>query len=121
YAVLKTFTNAPDGSTPFGGLTLVGTALYGTTVNGGNLAEGTVFSLSFPPQLTIAPSGPSVILSWPTNVAGFDYTGYTLRSTTNLVSPAVWSTNSTAPVAIKGQNTVTNPITGARRFFRLAQ
>jgi len=56
---------------------------------------------------------------WP--VAGFDYTGYTLQSTTNLVSPAVWSTNSPAPVVIAGQNTVTNLITGAQRFYRLIQ
>jgi len=56
---------------------------------------------------------------WP--VAGFDYTSYTLQSTTNLVSPAVWSTNSPAPVVINGQNTVSNPITGAQQFYRLAQ
>ncbi len=56
---------------------------------------------------------------WP--VAGFDYTGYTLQSTTNLVSPAVWSTNSPAPVVINGQNTVSNPITGAQQFYRLVQ
>jgi hypothetical protein len=60
-------------------------------------------------------------LSWPANVAGFDYTGYTLQSTTNLVSPVVWSTNSPTPVVIAGQNTVTNPITGAQQFYRLVQ
>ena len=69
----------------------------------------------------MTPSGTSVTLSWPTNVAGFDYTGYTLQSTTNLVSPAFWSTNSPAPVVIAGQNTVTNPITGAQKFYRLVQ
>jgi len=53
-------------------------------------------------------------------VAGFDYTGYTLQSTTNLVSP-VWSTNSAAPVVIAGQNTVTNSITGPQQFYRLKQ
>src|SRR5881394_3193294 len=77
-----------------------------------------------PPQLTISLSGvpPSlIVLSWPTNVAGFDYTGYTLQSATNLVSPAVWSTNSPAPVVIAGQNTVTNPISGAQKFYRLVQ
>ena len=86
--------------------------------------NGMVFSLSFRPQLTNTPSGvpPSrIILSWPTNVAGFDYTGYTLQSTTNPVSPAVWSTNSPAPVVIAGQNTVTNPITGPQKFYRLVQ
>jgi hypothetical protein len=72
-----------------------------------------------PPQLTILLSGvplSGIVLSWPTNAAGF-----TLQSTTNLVSPVVWVTNSTAPVVICGQNTVTNPITGPQQFFRLIQ
>jgi len=69
-----------------------------------------------PPQLTITLAGANVVLTWPTNVVGF-----TLQSTTNLVSPAVWSTNSPAPVVIAGQNTVTNPITGAQKFYRLVQ
>jgi hypothetical protein len=63
------------------------------------------------PRLTIAPSGvlPSgIILSWPINNAGYDYTGFTLQSTTNPVSPAVWTTNLPAPVVVAGQNTVTN-------------
>ena len=85
------------------------------------MGEGTVFSISFPPQLTITPSGANLILTWPTNVAGFDYTGYTLQSTTNLVSPVIWTTNSPTPVVINGQNTVTNPITGAQKFYRLVQ
>jgi hypothetical protein len=74
---------------------------------------------SSPAQLTITPSGipPSgITLAWSTNAVGF-----TLQSTTNLVSPVVWSTNSTAPVVIAGQNTVTNPITGAQQFYRLIQ
>ena len=72
-----------------------------------------------PPQLTILLSGvpPSgIVLTWPTNAAGF-----TLQSTTNLVSPAFWSTNSPAPVVIGGQNTVTNPIAGPQQFFRLSR
>jgi hypothetical protein len=60
---------------------------------------------SSPAQLTIIPSG--------TNAVGF-----TLQSTTNLVSP-VWSTNSPAPVVIGGQNVVTNPLTGPQQFYRL--
>ncbi len=110
-----------DGASPRAGLVLSGNALYGTAGGGGSAGAGTVFSLSFRPQLAITPSGTNVILSWPTNVAGFDYTGYTLQSTTNLVSPAFWSTNSPAPVVIAGQNTVTNPITGAQQFYRLVQ
>ena len=71
---------------------------------------------SFPPLLTLIPSGAKVILTWPTNAVGF-----TLQSTTNLGSPVMWSTNSPAPVVIGGQNVVTNPITGPQQFFRLKQ
>jgi len=105
---------------------ILGNTLYGTTYAGPYTGVGSgygpVFSFSFPPpQLTISPSGANVILSWPTNVAWFDYTGFTLQSTTNLGSPTVWSTNSPAPVVIAGQNTVTNPITGPQQFYRLIQ
>ena len=115
-----TGTNS-DGAVPLGPLAIQGNTLYGTTSQGGSLGSGTLFSISFAPQLTIARSGTTVILSWPTNIAGFDYTGYTLQSNTNAASTAIWSTNSTAPVVIAGRNTVTNPITGPRQFYRLAQ
>jgi hypothetical protein len=74
-------------------------------------------ALSSPAQLTITPSGipPSgIILTWSTNAVGF-----TVQSTTNPLSPAFWVTNSPAPVVIYGQNTVTNPISGAQQFYRL--
>ena len=74
-------------------------------------------SLSSPAQLTITPSGvpPSgIILTWSTNAVGF-----TLQSTTNRSSLSAWATNSPAPVIIAGQNTVTNPLTGAQKFYRL--
>jgi len=68
------------------------------------------------PRLTIIRSGANVILTWPINAAGF-----TLQSTTNLVSPAVWSTVSPAPVIVNGQNAVTNPVSGTKKFYRLSQ
>ena len=81
------------------------------------ITEGRVLSLpSPPPQLTITPAAANVILSWPTNAIGF-----TLQSTTNLGSSAIWTTNSPAPVVVNGQNTVTNPISGTQQFFRLSQ
>jgi len=110
-----------DGAFLYAGLILSGSTFYGTAAGGGTFGSGTVFSLSFAPQLTIARSGTKVILSWPVNVAGFDYTGYRLQSTTDAVSPGVWSTNSPAPVVIAGRNTVTNPITGGQQFYRLVQ
>jgi hypothetical protein len=55
-------------------------------------------------------------LTWPTNA-----TGYTLQSTTNLVSTTVWSNVSPAAVVVNGQNAVTNPISGTKKFYRLSQ
>ena len=117
---LHSFTGGKDGANPQGQLILSGNTLYGTARYGGAYSDGTVFSLSFPPQLTIIPSESNLILTWPTNYAGFDYIGYTLESTTNLVSP-VWATNSPAPVVVNGQNVVTNTISGSQQFYRLIQ
>ena len=120
FTTLYTFDSA-HGANPYGGLALSGNTLYGTASGGGSSGDGTVFSLSFRPQLTIIPSETNVILAWPTNYAGFDYTGYALQSTTNLSSSAVWITNSPAPVVVNGQNVVTNPISGTQQFYRLVQ
>jgi uncharacterized repeat protein (TIGR03803 family) len=115
FTTLNNSTNS-DGANPYGGLILSGNTLYGTASVGGSSGQGTVFSLFIPPQLTIIPSGANVILTWPTNVAGF-----TLQSTTNLVSPAVWITNSPAPVVVNGQYAVTNSTSGTKKFYRLSQ
>jgi len=37
------------------------------------------------------------------------------------VSPAVWATNSPAPIVIGGQNVIINPRSGRQQFFRLSQ
>jgi uncharacterized repeat protein (TIGR03803 family) len=102
-------------------LVVSGNALYGTTREGGSTGFDTIFSLSFRPQLTIAPSGANFVLMWPANFAGFDYSGYTLQSTTDLGPAAIWTTNLPAPTIINGQFTVTNPISGAQQFYRLTQ
>jgi uncharacterized repeat protein (TIGR03803 family) len=109
------YTNS-DGANPQAGLLLAGNTLYGTTSSGGNSGYGTVFSLTLPvpPRLTLIPYEPYLILTWPTNAAGF-----TLEFATNLASPTVWHTNSTAPVVINGQNVVIHTITGTQMFFRL--
>ena len=105
-----------------GGVVSSGNTLYGTAFGGGIYGNGTVFSLSFPPpQLTITASDTNAILTWPTNDAGFSYSGYTLQSTTNLVSPAVWAPVVPGPVVVNGQLTVTNPLSGAQQFYRLTQ
>jgi uncharacterized repeat protein (TIGR03803 family) len=97
-------------------LVLSGNTLFGTAFSGGSSGNGTVFSLSLPPQLTITRAGPDVVLSWPTN-----FTGFGLQSTTSLGSSAIWATNLPAPVIVNSQYTVTNPISGTQQFFRLVQ
>ncbi|MDB6022711.1 MAG: hypothetical protein JWQ04_2568 [Pedosphaera sp.] len=124
FTILYTFTGGFDGAAPWAGVILSGNTLYGTTDNGNytnGTGDGTMFALSLAPQLNMSMSGPNAILTWPTNVAGFDYTGITLQCTTSLVPPVVWSTVSPPPVVVNGQSTVTNNISGAQMFYRLSQ
>jgi uncharacterized repeat protein (TIGR03803 family) len=44
--VLHSFTNTPDGATPFAGLLLSGGTLYGTTQKGGPNSAGSVYSVN---------------------------------------------------------------------------
>jgi len=87
---------------------------YGSS--GNRIAIDEVQVMVVAPQLAITRSGVNVVLTWPTNAAGF-----ILESTTNLAPPAIWSTNLPAPVVVNGQINVTNPITGTRQLFRLKQ
>jgi uncharacterized repeat protein (TIGR03803 family) len=121
FTTVHSFTGGNDGSRPSAGLLLSGNTLYGTAYWDGAYGYGTVFSISIQPQLSVIPSGPYVILTWPTNYAGFSYASYALQSTTNPGPSAVWSTNSSPHVVVNGQNTVTNPITGSQQFYRLSQ
>ena len=102
-----------DGASPTAELILSGNTLYGTAAYGGSSGNGTIFSLSFAPHLTIIPAGTNVILTWPASVAGFDYTGFLLQS-----APAVTATFTNIPGAT---NPYTNPILGAQQFYRLSQ
>jgi hypothetical protein len=66
-----------------------------------------------PPTLAYAWQNSDLVLSWPTNAPGF-----MLEYATNL-SPATWQSNAAPPVLIGDRNVVTNPVTGAARYFRL--
>jgi len=68
------------------------------------------------PQLSIDYLGSKLVLTWPTNVAGF-----TLQSSTNLGASAIWTTNSPPPTVVNGNNTVTNPISGMQMFYQLSK
>jgi uncharacterized repeat protein (TIGR03803 family) len=106
FTALNNSTNS-DGANPIAGLILSGNTLYGTARDGGSSGWGTVFSLSLPPpQLTIIPSGANVILTWPTNAAGF-----TLQS-----APAF---SSTFTNILGATSPYTNEITGPQKYFRL--
>ncbi len=67
-----------------------------------------------PVSLTPRPSGNEMILSWPTDAAGF-----TLQSTLNLTPPVTWIDWTNPPAVIGGQFTVTNTTSGGAQFFRL--
>jgi uncharacterized repeat protein (TIGR03803 family) len=116
---IYSFTGGADGNGPWGGLVVAGDSLYGTTYLGGASGYGTIFNLSLPtappPQLGIARAGSNVLVTWSTNA-----TGFVLQSTANLV-PAIWTNIATNPPVVNGQYTFTNAISGARKFYRLAQ
>ena len=109
FTTLHSFTGS-NGAGP-NGLILSGNTLYGTANSGGSSGNGTLFSLSFRPQLTLIRSGANVVLTWPANFAGFDYTGYTLQS-----APAITGTFTNLPAAT---SPYTNSTAGAQQFFRL--
>lgn len=115
WIVLHTFDGGTNGSSPVG-LLLSSNTLYGITTSGGSSNAGLVFSLTLPPpQMDITPSGGSIIVTWPTNDAG-----YMLKSTTNL-STTAWSTVSSVPALINGRNSITNALSDKQRFYRLSQ
>jgi uncharacterized repeat protein (TIGR03803 family) len=106
-----------------GGLILSGNTLYGAKwANPVSRLDGygSLFSLSFQPQVTITPSVANVVVTWPTNYAGFDYTGYVLESTMDL-GFSTWTTNLPYPELVNGQKSVTVLVTGTQQFFRLKQ
>ena len=66
-----------------------------------------------PPALSLTRSGSRVVITWPTNVAGF-----VLQWSTNLALTN-WTTATPAPVVVRGQYTVTNYSTNDFRLYRL--
>jgi hypothetical protein len=72
------------------------------------------FTVYTPPQLTLTRSSTNVLISWPTNVAGF-----TLLSATNLNPVTAWTPVVPLPVVTNGQNVVTHPTSTPAKFYRL--
>jgi subtilisin family serine protease len=71
------------------------------------------FTVYAPPQANVTLSNANLVISWPTNVAGF-----VLQSTPSL-NPASWSTVSPSPVIVNGRFTVTNNAASGNMFYRL--
>jgi alpha-L-fucosidase 2 len=67
------------------------------------------------PSMSFNPSAAGLVISWPTNSAGF-----VLEYATNLPA-AVWLPVGTTPVMVNGFNVVTNPPGSDRMFFRLGK
>ena len=65
------------------------------------------------PVLTLMLAGNNVVVSWSTNNVGF-----TLESTTNLPA-TTWTSNTFSPAILNGKYTVTNTMTGGKKFYRL--
>ena len=66
-----------------------------------------------PPTLSYARQDPNLVLSWPTNSAGF-----ALEYTTNL-PPLGWNAASPLPVVVGDKYSVTNSLSDAERYYRL--
>jgi alpha-tubulin suppressor-like RCC1 family protein len=66
------------------------------------------------PSLNARPNGNKLLLSWPTNAAGF-----TLQSTLDLTPPVVWLDSTSVPAVIGAHFTLTNSTSGGARFYRL--
>ena len=91
------------------------TDFFGAAEGGGSWGYGTVFHLAFsPPVLEMIPDGSNVLLQWPVSPGDFR-----LETTTSPAAPAIWTTNTLAPILVNGYYAVTNPTIDSQRFFRL--
>ncbi len=121
---LYSFTGGRDGAYPQAGLVQGRDGnFYGTTSSGGDLSLnngrgcGTVFRIVMPPPpptLNLALNGNQLVLSWPTNAAGF-----TLQSSSDLSSSAAWTDFTDSPFLVADQYFVTNSVSGPAQFYRL--
>ena len=69
-----------------------------------------------PPPITgVSVAGSQVIVTWPTNQAGF-----ALQSSASLGPSAAWHSVSPGPSIVNGQYTVTNPLFASQQFYQLA-
>jgi hypothetical protein len=106
-----------NGTSPNGTWTLF--ALGASYPDLGAISNGWSLAISaIPLVLNIEQSDTNAVLSW-TNLAS----GFTLQTTpaVSLTGPSTWTNAVPAPVVVSGRFTVTNPIAGATRFYRLSK
>jgi hypothetical protein len=116
-------SSGTNGSSVYSVSGTIGQQDAGNAMSGGNYSlTGGFWSLVFvvqtpgTPNLTIAQSDNSVIVSWPNTGS------YTLQQNSNLAAPAAWATSG-YPVTTNspaGTNNVTITPPAGRLFFRLA-
>jgi hypothetical protein len=68
------------------------------------------------PQLGIVRTGGNVILTW-----SADLIAYALQSATSVFPAPSWTAVSPLPTIVAGQNTVTDPIVGTQKVYRLSR
>ena len=88
------------------------TGAVSVTAPGGTATSGT-FVVNVVNLTVKLLTNAAVLISWPTNAAGFALQGNTNLSTTN------WTAITNVPVSSNGTNLVTNSIVNSPRFFRL--
>jgi len=66
--------------------------------------------------LAVSQAGSQAVVSWQGSL-----TDFRLQSTTNVTATNSWSDVSNSPALVQGRNTVTDEISGKRRFYRLAR
>jgi chitinase len=94
--------------------------MYGTiraTSYGYSLWEFEVYPTLVVPALAIGLSGTNVVISWPSSST----TGWSLEAAPALGLPSNWSTLTTVPSLLNSEYIVTNAISSAAQFYRLAQ
>jgi uncharacterized repeat protein (TIGR03803 family) len=139
FTTLHSFTGS-DGSSLQGRLILSDNILYGTAIIGGSSGSGTVFKLNIdgsgftnlhsfstlstvslpPPELSVTHSATNLIMTWWSEYANSTPYTWRLESSTNLVSPVVWTNVSSVPTLVGDQNVVVMDLNRApERFYRL--
>ena len=86
----------------------------GTSTNAELTLLNLVFHIAPPPSLSVEASGSDLIISWPLSTQNF-----VLEVSTNLGGLNSWTAITNTPAIVDLQNTVTNPISGSARYYRL--